>query len=174
MQCGTLWASAPAQSRLSRNLGGVSPSPPTCREVTSECTPPLTDHQVEQTCFHCQTLGDCPSRVTGAAPPAGSLGRCSQATSICPAAFHEVPGSPLDPDHHVATEPGHGFVLPIEMFSDKAFVLFPDVGDVWSPVMISSSRKVRPRSHTWVSPCLTMRNPGGVTCASWEHSPKLL
>ena len=70
---------------------------------------------------------------------------------ICPA-LQEVPGSPLGPDHHVATEPGHSFVLLFKMFSDKAFVPFPDVGDVWSPVMISSSRKVHPRSHMWVSP----------------------
>ena len=58
------------------------------------------------------------------------------------AALHEAPGSPLGPDHHVATEPGDGFILPVGMFSDKSFVPFPDVGDVWSPVMISSSRKV--------------------------------
>ena len=66
--------------------------------------------------------------------------------------LQEVPGSPLGPYHYLATEPGHSFVLLFEMFSDKAFVPFPDVGDVWSPVMISSSRKVHPRSHMWVSP----------------------
>ena len=56
--------------------------------------------------------------------------------------LQEVPGSPLGPDHHMAVEPGHGFVLPVEMFSDTAFIPFTDVGEVWSPVMISSSRKV--------------------------------
>ena len=68
------------------------------------------------------------------------------------AALHEVPGSPLGPDHQVAVEPGHRIVLPVEMFSDTAFIPFADVGEVWSPVMISSSRKVHPRSHMWVSP----------------------
>ena len=88
--------------------------------------------------------------------------------------LHEVPGSSLDPDQHVGAEPAHSFVLPVEMFNDKAFVLFPDVDEVWSPVMISSSRKLHPSSHTPVSPCPTVRDPKRVTCASWEHSPKLL
>ena len=64
------------------------------------------------------------------------------------------------------------FVLPVEMFSDKAFVLFPTVGEVWSPGMISS-RKVHPNSHTQVSP-LSIDDPRCVTCTFWEHSPKLL
>ena len=59
------------------------------------------------------------------------------------AALHEVPGSALGSGQHVAIEPGHGFVLPVEMFSDTAFIPFGDVGEVWSPVMISSSRKVQ-------------------------------
>lgn len=42
-----------------------------------------------------------------------------------PWAVLEVRGSPLGPDHHVATEPAHSFVLPLEMFSDKALVPFP-------------------------------------------------
>ena len=46
------------------------------------------------------------------------------------AAPQEVPGSALGPDQHVAIEPGHGFVLPLEMFSDTAFIPFGDVGEV--------------------------------------------
>ena len=55
---------------------------------------------------------------------------------VCPC--RTLGGAPLGswlspgPDHHVAAEPAHSFVLPAEMFSDKAFVLFPDVGEVWS------------------------------------------
>ena len=160
MQRGALWVSTLARSHLTVSLGGVRlPTPPPCGEAGLERAPSLTDHQDGWTRSPRWTLQDCPSWETRAAPPAGSLGRCGQATSICPAAFHEVPGSPLDPDHHVATEPGHGFVLPVEMFSDKAFVLFPDVGDVWSPVMISSSRKVHPRSPMWVSPLSNDERP---------------
>ena len=48
------------------------------------------------------------------------------------AALQEVPGSPLVPDHHVAREIGNIFVLPVEMFNDKNFVQFPDVGEGWS------------------------------------------
>ena len=50
------------------------------------------------------------------------------------------------------------FVLPVEMFSDKAFVLFPKVGEVWSPGVISS-RKVQPNSHTQVSPLSNDERP---------------
>ena len=79
-----------------------------------------------------------------------------------PRAALEVPGSPLGLDHHVAAEPAHSFVLPLEMFSDEAFVPFPDVGEVWSPGMISSSRRVHPSSHVQVSPRPMKRDPGGV------------
>ena len=47
----------------------------------------------------------------------------------------------------------------VETFSDKAFVPFPDVGEVWSPVMISSSRKVHPSSHALVSPLSDSERP---------------
>lgn len=50
------------------------------------------------------------------------------------------------------------FVLPVEMFSDKAFVLFPKVGEVWSPGVIPS-RKVHPNSHTQVSPLSNDERP---------------
>ena len=76
-----LWASAPARCHLSGSLGGVSHPPPALRgSRTWGCSTP-TDHQDERTRSPCQTLGDCPSWATGAAPPAGSLGRCSRATS---------------------------------------------------------------------------------------------
>ena len=147
-----------------------APSSPTCREVILEHTPPLTDHQVKRTCFPCQTVWDCPSQVTGAAPPAGSLGHCSWATSGL-----SLQDSGLLPCalttawlQNLATV----FVLPVEVFSDKAFVLFPTVGEVWSPGMFSS-RKVHPNSHTQVSP-LSIDDPRCVTCTFWEHSPKLL
>ena len=45
--------------------------------------------------------------------------------------LHQDPGSPRALTT-VATEPGHSFVLPAEMFSDKACVQFPDVGEAWS------------------------------------------
>ena len=73
--------------------------------------------------------------------------------------LHEVPGSSLDPDQHVGAEPAHSFVLPVEMFNDKAFVLFPDVGEVWSPVMVSSSKKVHPSSHKQVCPLFSNERP---------------
>ena len=44
--------------------------------------------------------------------------------------LQEVRGSPLVPDHYVSAETGYSFVLSDEMFSDKAFVPFPDVGEV--------------------------------------------
>ena len=76
-----LWASAPARCHLSGTLGGVSHPPPTLRgSRTWGCSTP-TDHQDGRTCSPCQNLGDCLSWATGAAPPAGSLQRCSRATS---------------------------------------------------------------------------------------------
>ena len=78
-----LWASAPAGCYLSGSLGGFSHPPPTLRgSRTWGCSTP-TDHQDGRTRSPCQTLGDCPSWATGAAPPAGSLRRCSRATSVC-------------------------------------------------------------------------------------------
>ena len=47
------------------------------------------------------------------------------------AVLHQVPASPRALTT-MAAEPAHSFVLPAEMFSDKAFVPFPDVGEVWS------------------------------------------
>ena len=47
------------------------------------------------------------------------------------------------------------------------FFQFPDVGEVWSLVMISSSRNVHPSSHTRVSPLSNDERPCMcVTCAS--------
>ena len=52
---------------------------------------------------------------------------------------------------------------------------FPDMGEVWSPVMISSSRNVHPSSHMRVSPLSNDERPSMcVTCASWETSRKLV
>ncbi len=34
----------------------------------------------------------------------------------------------MDPDHQVARDIGNISVLPVEMFNDKDFVQFPDVG----------------------------------------------
>ena len=58
-----------------------APSPRPCGEAGPERTSPLTDHQDGQTCSPSRTLQDSPAWVAGAAPPAGSLGRCSRATS---------------------------------------------------------------------------------------------
>ena len=125
MQRGALWASTPARSHLTVSLGGVRlPTPPPCGEAGLERAPFLTDQRDGQTRSPRRTLQDCPSWETGAAPPAGSLGRRSRATSGLSRRAPGGPRSVLGPDHHVAIEPGHGFVLPVEMFSDKAFVRF--------------------------------------------------
>ena len=55
--------------------------PPPCGEAGPEHAPSLIDHQGSQTRSPRPTLQDCPSWAQGAAPPAGSLGRCSRATS---------------------------------------------------------------------------------------------
>ena len=78
---------------------------------------------------------------------------------VGPWAVLEVRGSPLGPDHHVAAEPAHSFVLPLEMFSDKALVPFPDVGEMWSPGMIFSSRRVHPSSQVRVRPLSNHERP---------------
>ena len=59
----------------------------------------------------------------------------------------------------MATEVGNVIVLSVEMFDDTVSFQFPDVGEVWSPVMLSSSRNVHPSSHTRVSPRPMMRDP---------------
>ena len=46
-----------------------------------ECAPPRTDLQDGRTGSPRRTVRDYPSWASGAAPPAGSLRRCSQATS---------------------------------------------------------------------------------------------
>ena len=55
-------------------------------------------------------------------PPAGSLGCWNLATSclsVQDTGLHSgVPGSPLDPDHHVTREIANIVVLPVEMFND--------------------------------------------------------
>ena len=58
-----------------------APSPRLCGETGLERAPPLTDHRDGRTRSLRQTLQDSPAWATGAAPPAGSLGRCSRATS---------------------------------------------------------------------------------------------
>ena len=74
----------------------------------------------------------------------------------------------------MATEVGNVIVLSVEMFDDTVSFQFPDVGEVWSPVMLSSSRNVHPSSHRRVSPLSNDERPYMcVTCASWETSPKL-
>ena len=76
-----------------------------------------------------RTLQGCPAWVTCAAPPAGSPERCSRATSGLSSQDSGWRSTgflafPPGPDHHVVTKPGHSFVLPAKMFSDKAFVPF--------------------------------------------------
>ena len=58
-----------------------APSPWLCGETGPEHAPPLTDHQDGLTRCPGQTLQDSPAWATVAAPPAGSLGCCSRATS---------------------------------------------------------------------------------------------
>ena len=160
-------ASAPARSHLSGSLGGVDPSPhhPAEKQDLSALHP-LTDHQDGQTRCLRWTLQDCPFL--------GVWGRasCWRPGTLQPGHFLSVPAAPqvalevpgsLLPRLPHGAEPVRSFVLPLEMFSKEAFVPFPDVGEVWSPGMISSSRKVHPSSHVRVSPCPAMRDPGGVT-----------
>ena len=140
-------------------------SPPPCGEAGPECAPPLTDHQDGQTRCLRWTLQDCPflgvwGRASCWRPGTLQLGHFLSVPAA-PQVALEVPGSLLPRLPHGA-EPVRSFVLPLEMFSKEAFVPFPDVGEVWSPGMISSSRKVHPSSHVRVSPCPAMRDPGGV------------
>ena len=58
-----------------------APSPRPCGEAGPERASPLTNHQDGRTCSPRRTLQDSPAWATRAAPPAGSLGRCSRATS---------------------------------------------------------------------------------------------
>ena len=137
--------------------------PPPCWEAGPERAPSLIDHQGSQTRSPRPTLQDCPSWAQGGSASCrkpGTLqpGHFQSVLAGHWAALHEAPGSPLGPDHRVAAEPGHSFVLPIEMFSDKAFVPFPHVGEVWNPVIISS-RKVHPSSYTRMSPLSNDETP---------------
>ena len=98
MQRGALWASTQARSHLTVSLGGVKlPTPPPCWEAGLERAPSLTDHQDGQTLSLRPTLRDCPSWETKAAPPAGSLGRCSRATSNLSSSrrFLALPWAPI-------------------------------------------------------------------------------
>ena len=133
------------------------PLPPPCGEAGPERAASLIDHQDSRT--RSPSLPDpaglsfLGARGSASCRKPGTLqpGHFRSVLAGLWAALHEVPGCPLGPDHRVTAEPGHNFVLPVEMFSDKAFGPFPDVGEVWSPVMISS-RKAHPSSHTRVSP----------------------
>ena len=101
--------------------------PPPCGEAGAERVPPLTDHRDGRTRCLRGTPQHGRSRASGAAPPAGSLGRCSPATSGLslqdPGLRLEVPGS-SGPEHHVATEPAHSFVLPLEILVMKGLFRF--------------------------------------------------
>ena len=63
------------------SLGASPPFPLPCEEAGPERAPPITTHQDGRARSPRPTLQDCPSWAQGAAPPAGSLGRCSRATS---------------------------------------------------------------------------------------------
>ena len=71
-------------------------------------------------------------------PPAGSLG-CWNLTTSClslqDTGLHsEVPGSPLDPDHHVTRETANIVVLLVEMFNDTdpfSFLMWVKCGAQW-------------------------------------------
>lgn len=67
--------------------------------------------------------------------PCGSLG-CTTRNS----------GLILGPDHHVTREIGDIFALPVEMFNDKHFVQFPNVGELWR-LTIYSPRNEHPTSR---------------------------
>ena len=130
--------------------------PPPCGEAGAERAPPLTDHRDGRTRCLRGTPQDGPSRASGAAPPARSLGRCSPAASgltpqdgPCRASGAAPPAGSLGrcspapssltlqdpglarrllalpgPEHHVAAEPAHSFVLPLEMLVTKRLFRF--------------------------------------------------
>ena len=65
-----------------RSLGGVSPPfPLPCEEAGPARAPPITNDRDGRTRSSRPTLQECASGASGAAPPAGSLGRRSRATS---------------------------------------------------------------------------------------------
>ena len=75
-------------------------------------------------------LGD-PGSTSCWEPRTRQLGHFQSVLAGHWAVLHQVPGSPRA---LTTTWPQNllSFVLPAEMFSDKAFVPFPDVGEVWS------------------------------------------
>ena len=105
-----------------------------------------------------RTVQDCPAWDSSVAASCGKpamleSGHFLSVLAADWAALQEVSGSPLDPDHHVAREIiGNIFVLPVEMFNDKGFVLFHDVSEGWSLMLIYSPRNVHPSSRKGVSP----------------------
>ena len=78
-------------------------------------------------------MQDCPAWASSVAASFWKPGRLESGHFLSVlaadwAALQEVPGSPVHPDHQVGREIGNIFVLPVEMFNDKDFVQFPDVG----------------------------------------------
>lgn len=173
-------------SHLTRSLGGVSPPSPQAvgKQDLSALHPELT-FQDGRTGSPRQTVRDCPSWASGAKPlkleacdaAGGPLPVCLKDTGLGSRTF---PVSPLDPDHHVAAEPGRSFVLSVETFSDKAFVLFPNVDEAWSPVMISSFKKATSKFphaicyslwRQWETPSMWLVPPGSTALSYFGGWP---
>ena len=111
-------------------------------------------------------------------PPAGSLGRWSQATSCLSLQEMGPHYEKLQAQPRILTitwpeELATFLFRLLKCFNDKDFVQFPDVDEVWSPMLIYSPRNVHPTSHTGVSPLSNGERPMCVACTSCEISPKL-
>ena len=117
-------------------MSGPPPYPLPSGEAVPEHTPSLTDQQDGRTGSphgRCRTV--LPRRP-GQRLLLGARNAAARPLPVCPCRTlgSAPPGSWLSPgpDQHVAAETAHSFVFPTEMFSDKASVPFPDVGEVWS------------------------------------------
>ena len=108
-------------------------------------------------------------------PPAGSLGCWNLATSclsVQDTGLHSgVPGSPLDPDHHMVRGIGDIFLLPVAM---TRILSVPWCRWSVEPSDDSFFKKCTSYFPHEGEPPATMSDSACVTCASWESSFKLV